>query len=100
MTAPIAAIGAVDALSAAASAQETAPAASQRPFDLVTQMVGEVNDKVVGADNQVRALALGQTDHLHEVMLSLEEARISMGMMVQIRNRLVDAYQDLMRMQI
>jgi flagellar hook-basal body complex protein FliE len=100
MSTPIAAIGAIDPVASAAATAAAAPSAPQRPFDLMEQVVGQVNDKVVNADNQVRALALGQTDHLHDVMLALEDARISMGLMVQVRNRLVDAYQDLMRMQL
>ncbi len=100
MTYPIAAIGAVDPVASAAASASAATPGTQRPFDLLAQTVGEVNDKVVAADSQVRALALGQTDHLHDVMLSLEDARVSMGLMVQVRNRVVDAYQDLMRMQI
>jgi flagellar hook-basal body complex protein FliE len=59
-----------------------------------------VNTDVNAADTQVRSLVLGESDNVHGVLIALETARVSMGVMVQVRNRLVDAYQDVMRMQI
>jgi flagellar hook-basal body complex protein FliE len=99
MTDPISAIGSVNA---ASELRGIAPEmlSSQRPFDLMEKFVGEVNNSVSTADTKVRELALGRTDNLHDVMISLESARLSMGLLVQVRNRVVDAYQDLMRMQI
>jgi flagellar hook-basal body complex protein FliE len=100
MSAPIAAIGAINAADELSAAAAAAAPVRQQPFELVEKMVNDVSDKVTNADNQVRQMALGRTDNLHDVMFALEDARISMGLMVQVRNRLVDAYQDLMRMQI
>lgn len=94
----IAAVGA-DSVSSLAAPMLT----SSKPdglFDAITARIGEVNDKVAAADDQVRKLALGEADSLHGVMISLADARVSMGLMVQVRNRLVEAYQDVMRMQI
>ncbi len=99
MTDAIAAVGAVSGVNSPAG-MEAGISATQRPFDLAEKMVGEVNDSVKAADAQVRGLALGHADNLHDVMIALESARLSMGLLVQVRNRLVDAYQDLMRMQI
>ncbi len=59
-----------------------------------------MNTDVNAADTQVRSLVLGESDNVHGVLIALETARVSMGVMVQVRNRLVDAYQDVMRMQI
>jgi len=47
----------------------------------------------------MRALAAGRPVELHEVMIGLERARMSVQVFVQVRNRLVEAWQDLMRMQ-
>lgn len=58
------------------------------------------NDKLVGADVAVRDLALGKAENLHEVMISLEEAKISFELMVQVRNKMVEAYQEILRMRI
>ncbi|THB75549.1 MAG: flagellar hook-basal body complex protein FliE [Gammaproteobacteria bacterium] len=58
------------------------------------------NDKLVDADIAVRDLALGKSQNLHEVMISLEEAKISFELMVQVRNKIVEAYQEILRMRI
>lgn len=62
--------------------------------------VNEVNSQIIKADDSVRRLALGETDNLHQVMISLEKAKLSFELMVQVRNKLLDAYQDIMRMTV
>jgi flagellar hook-basal body complex protein FliE len=52
------------------------------------------------ADRQLALLASGQAPSLHQVMIALEEARLSLQLLVQVRNRLLDAYQEISRMQI
>jgi flagellar hook-basal body complex protein FliE len=82
-------------------AQATTQAATQADFSswLGTE-IQKVNDRVLAADKQIRDLALGKTQNLHEVMIALEEAKLSLSLMVQIRNRALEAYQDILRMQI
>jgi flagellar hook-basal body complex protein FliE len=48
----------------------------------------------------VARLAAGDTDNLHQVMIALEEAKLSFQLMVQVRNKLLESYQDILRMQI
>lgn len=62
--------------------------------------VASVNDKLVGADVEIQKLAVGETQSLHEVMIHLEEARQSFQLLVTVRNRLLEAYQEVMRMQV
>lgn len=62
--------------------------------------IGEANDKMVHADRLVQKLALGEADNLHQVMMALDEAKFSFNLLMQVRNRLLDAYQDVMRMQV
>lgn len=52
------------------------------------------------ADANVRALAAGQDVPVHEVMISLERARMDLTLATEVRNRLVEAYQELTRMQL
>lgn len=66
----------------------------------IGDLIGEVNGQVVNADQQVRKLAVGEADSLHHVLIALEEAKTSLGLVVQVRNRLVESYQELLRMQI
>ena len=62
--------------------------------------LGSVNDKIVNADTMLQRLATGEADNLHQVMVSLEEAKVSFQLMVQVRNKLLEAYQDILRMQV
>jgi flagellar hook-basal body complex protein FliE len=62
--------------------------------------VEKVNSQIEAADRQLQSVATGEAQNLHQVMISLEEARLSFQMLVQVRNRVLEAYQDVMRMQI
>jgi flagellar hook-basal body complex protein FliE len=62
--------------------------------------LGNVNNQIVNADSQVRKLAAGEVDNLHQVMISMEEAKLSFQLALQVRNRLLEAYQEVLRMQI
>lgn len=62
--------------------------------------IAEVNQAQLSADRAAEQVAAGETKNLHEAMIKLEEADISLRMMVQIRNKAVEAYQEIMRMQV
>lgn len=62
--------------------------------------IAEVNQAQLTADRAAEDIAAGQTRNLHEAMIRLEEADISLRMMVQVRNKAVEAYQEIMRMQV
>jgi flagellar hook-basal body complex protein FliE len=59
-----------------------------------------VNSKLVGAEAALRDLATGKQTNLHHVMLELEEAKLSFHLLSQVRNKVLEAYQELMRTQI
>ena len=63
-------------------------------------LVNDVAQKQAAAGSAVTGLLSGQNVSLHQAMISMEEANISFQMMVEVRNRLLDSYQELMRMQI
>jgi flagellar hook-basal body complex protein FliE len=64
------------------------------------QRLSETNAKLIQSDRQLQRLALGETDNLHHVMISLEEAKLAFQLVVQARNKMLEAYQDILRMQI
>ena len=68
--------------------------------NLLGGLVNEVAQKQAAASSAVSGLLSGQNVSLHQAMISMEEANISFQMMVEVRNRLLDSYQELMRMQI
>lgn len=94
----IAAIGASQELGALASA--ATPAAAPGFASWFTEQVGQVNATLVQADQEVQALAAGEAGSLHEVMIHLEEAKLSFQLLAQVRNRMLEAYQEVMRMQV
>ena len=59
-----------------------------------------VNRRVADADAMVRAFALDDNVPLHQVTFALEEARLSIELMMQVRARLVESYQRMMEMQL
>jgi flagellar hook-basal body complex protein FliE len=61
------------------------------------QMLAEVNNKQNQADSQVQQSLLGGTD-IHEATIALEKADLSLRLLVQVRNKLVSAYEELSRM--
>jgi flagellar hook-basal body complex protein FliE len=65
-----------------------------------TQQVGAVDASLRVADNDLRALAVGNVQNLHEVMIHLEEAKLSLQLLAQVRNRVLEAYQEVMRTQV
>jgi flagellar hook-basal body complex protein FliE len=52
------------------------------------------------ADQAIRELATGSSASLHETMLALDKADLSFRLMMQVRNKIVEAYQEVLRMQV
>jgi flagellar hook-basal body complex protein FliE len=67
--------------------------------NLVTQGLEKVNQQLVGAEVDLQRIALGEAGNIHQVMAQMEEARLSFQLMMQVRNKVLEAYQDVMRMQ-
>jgi flagellar hook-basal body complex protein FliE len=81
--------------------QTVAPAPSTDSFqNVLGNFVGEVNAKQAAAGDAVAGLLSGKNVSLHQAMISMEEASVSFQMMVEVRNKLLDSYQELMRMQV
>lgn len=66
----------------------------------VTEKLDNTNEQLNSADQALNELASGHTKNLHQTMLTLEQAKLSFQYLEQIRNRLMSAYQDLLREQI
>jgi flagellar hook-basal body complex protein FliE len=63
--------------------------------------LAEVNQMQQKADAAVTALAAGDGKvSLHETMIAMEQADVSFRMMMQVRNKIVEAYQEILRMQV
>lgn len=87
-----------------ASAQKfvSTPAVQEKSSfgDWFVNELNTVNDRLVTSDQNAQALATGEVQSLHEVMIRMEETRQSFQLLLQVRNRLLEAYQEVMRTQV
>ena len=93
---------ALSALSAAQTDPSAAP--TQATGVSFTRMMSEgieqTNVQLLEADRMTRAFALGDDIPVHQVTFALEQARLSFELMNQVRTRLVESYQEILRMQV
>ncbi len=68
--------------------------------DMLAQSLGEVNGLQQEANKAIQKLATGQSKNIHETMLAVERAEIAFKTMNQIRSKVIDAYKEVMRMQV
>lgn len=90
---PVAGTSAVPRITRSASADSSFA-------EIVSQMVGDTNSKYAEADESLSKLVTGEADNLHEVVIDAAQADLSFRLLVEIRNKLLDAYQEIMRMQV
>ena len=68
--------------------------------ELLNSTISQVNQSQLKGEAAIEGLQSGQAANLHEVMISVEQADISLRMLVQMRNKAQQAYEEIMRMQI
>jgi flagellar hook-basal body complex protein FliE len=68
--------------------------------ETVRQAIDDVNRLQSEADREIASLAAGKNTDLHRTMIAMEKANISFQFLMQVRNKIVSAYQEIMRMQI
>ncbi len=79
----------------------SAPAGKELSFgSFLGHLVEDVNARQTAATATANSFLSGQNVSLHQTMIALEEANVSFQLMVEVRNRLLESYQELMRMQV
>ena len=74
---------------------------SSSPFsDYVKQSLADVNRQMLDADQGIEDLATGKNQDIHHTMISMQKAEISFELVMQIRNKLMAAYDEIRRMSI
>ena len=68
--------------------------------DMLSKAIADTNQAQIKADQAITDASTGKGDDLHEVMISMAEADLSMRLLVQMRNKAVEAYQEIIRMQV
>jgi flagellar hook-basal body complex protein FliE len=68
--------------------------------DTLNNAIKEVNKLQTEADKSVNSLVNGSNTDIHKTMIAMEKADISFKLMMQIRNKAIEVYQEMMRMQV
>ena len=68
--------------------------------DTMKEFVSDVDQIQKNADFQVERYATGDLRDIHEVMIAAEKANLSFQLLVEIRNKMMESYRELMRMQV
>lgn len=76
------------------------PAPTESFGQMLDGLVSTVENKEVNAQDVTRKVMLGENGQLHQSMLAMQEASVAFSMMIEVRNKLVESYQELMRMQV
>ncbi|MDH5161188.1 flagellar hook-basal body complex protein FliE [Heyndrickxia sp. FSL K6-6286] len=83
------------------SQQVTTPYQSQVKFsDFLKKSISDVNQSQIKSDILTEKLAKGENVDLHEVMITAQKASITLQAALEVRNKVVESYQEIMRMQV
>ena len=86
---------------AVAGAEAAQSADTKKSFsDILDKLVGEVDGTIKAADAEKAKVLSGESTNLHQAMIAMQEAGVAFSMMVEVRNKLVESYQEIMRMQV
>ena len=69
-------------------------------FGMLEKGIKEVNTSSKVAEKASMDLATGKSSNIHETMLAVTKAELGFNMMVQLRNKVIESYQEVERMQI
>ncbi|MGM0873663.1 MAG: flagellar hook-basal body complex protein FliE [Bacillota bacterium] len=68
--------------------------------DTLKQSIDQINQSQIESDKMTEALATGKNVELHDVMITAQKASVTMTLAVEVRNKAIEAYQEMMRMQV
>jgi flagellar hook-basal body complex protein FliE len=74
--------------------------AGEGVFDQLVNSLGQIDAGIATSGRAATELALGQTGNLHQVMIGAEQTRLQFELAMSMRNRVLEAYQEIMRMQV
>jgi flagellar hook-basal body complex protein FliE len=67
--------------------------------DTLTDSLTKVNDLNTEKSNMIKSFASGETQNVHELMISMQKAGLAMNLTTAVRNKVLDAYRELSRLQ-
>lgn len=87
-------------INSAASALQPNESKTEGFSEFLNRSIDEVNQMLGNADKSARDLATGKSENLHDAMITMEKAETAFKLLMQVRNKVIDAYQEVMRMQV
>jgi flagellar hook-basal body complex protein FliE len=100
MSNPVTALGSIGAISALPKLSSLQPADGQGGFgSLLSSALQQVNQLSGGAEQQIGSMLKGGSQDMSTVMIAVEKADVAFQLMMQVRNKIVNAYQDIEKMQ-
>lgn len=93
-------LGALLGQTGVAAPGQTDLAAKTSFSGLLDTAVAEVDGKMRQAAAEQTKVLTGETNNLHQAMIAMQEAGTAFSLMVEVRNKLVESYQEIMRMQV
>jgi flagellar hook-basal body complex protein FliE len=82
------------------AAEKSARNATTSFGETLSRAIGDVNSLQQEAGKAVNQMVVGQDVDLHDVMIAVEKAKTSFDLLMEVRNKTIDAYRELMRIQI
>ncbi|MFD2044098.1 flagellar hook-basal body complex protein FliE [Ornithinibacillus salinisoli] len=77
------------------------PGEAQSKFaNVLKNAIEGVNETQIISDQKTEALAQGKIDDLHDVMITAQKASVTLETTVQVQRKVIDAYNEIMRMQV
>jgi len=67
---------------------------------ILKDRVNEINQLQLDADQAITKVEMGNSGSIHDAVIALEKADLSFRKMIQVRNKILEAYQEVMRMQV
>ncbi len=81
--------------------KKQSPVENKESFGAVlTNKIKEINQLQHSADSAIANVEVSDSGSIHEAMIAIEKANLSFKTMMQVRNKILDAYQEVMRMQV
>ncbi|MYL62452.1 flagellar hook-basal body complex protein FliE [Bacillus hwajinpoensis] len=93
-------ISALQQLPAQAKSQVSSGEATADFGQMLQNAINQVNDNQVASEQMTNKLVTGEVQDVHEVMLAAQKASLSLNLTVEVRNKVIESYQEIMRMQM
>jgi flagellar hook-basal body complex protein FliE len=92
---PIQSIESLNQLGKTSAVKEESSAVSIPFQSMFEDAISSVKETSSALDSEITKLATGQTDNLHDALIASQKATLSVNMVVQLRNKLLDAYKEI-----